>query len=213
MPIKRGPSGKFLSAIEQLRQDAVGGTTAKAVRWYSQKISQLNPSTYRPSRLMEGTPSGLGALQSKFGFLPGDFYLYFYDPKTKDKLPYYDIFPLVMPFDIATNKEGIIDGFVGINFHYLPPMLRMKLFAAVKEHTNNDRFDDKTRVMLTWNTLRHAAAFPGILSCVKRYLFSHIQSSLLKINPFDWKTAIMLPVQQFQKTSTQTVWRHSVERV
>ena len=31
----------------------------------------------------------------------GGFYLYQYDPKWKDKLPWYDIFPLVFPFDYA----------------------------------------------------------------------------------------------------------------
>ena len=42
----------------------------------------------------------------------GRMYFYFYDPKTKDTLPYYDKFPLVIPI------ERYPDGFLGLNLHY-----------------------------------------------------------------------------------------------
>ena len=86
--------------------------------------------------------------------------------------------------------------------------------SFISQHASeiNDKIDDDSRIALTWNTLREAAVFPGIMPCVKRYLFSHVQSTLLKINPQDWRTAIMLPVQQFEKVSSNTVWRHSITR-
>ena len=36
--------------------------------------------------------------------------MFFYDPKLKKKLPYYDTFPLVLPL------ENYSDGFLGLNF-------------------------------------------------------------------------------------------------
>ena len=42
--------------------------------------------------------------------------MFFYDPKYKKTLPYYDTFPLVLPL------ERIPGGFAGINFHYLRPV-------------------------------------------------------------------------------------------
>ena len=43
----------------------------------------------------------------------GRLNMFLYDPKYKDKLPYYDVFPLVLPI------QRYSDGFLGINFHYL----------------------------------------------------------------------------------------------
>ena len=51
----------------------------------------------------------------------GKLNMFFYDPKFKKKLPYYDTFPLVLPL------ETYNDGFLGINMHYLPIPLRVRL--------------------------------------------------------------------------------------
>ena len=47
--------------------------------------------------------------------------MFVYGPKHAKKLPYYDTFPLVLPL------ERYSDGFLGMNFHYLPIPLRMRL--------------------------------------------------------------------------------------
>ena len=44
----------------------------------------------------------------------GKMYLFNYDPKHKDTLPYYDRYPLIFPVNKAPG------GFYGINMHYLP---------------------------------------------------------------------------------------------
>ena len=44
----------------------------------------------------------------------GGMFMYVYDPKHKDKLPYYDVFPLVLPIG------GIPGGFLGINVIQIP---------------------------------------------------------------------------------------------
>ena len=69
------------------------------------------------------TPSS--AINSKIGKKTkvdiGSMYLFRYDAKFKDKLPYFDAFPLCLPFEPTNN------GFWGINLHYLPYLLRVKI--------------------------------------------------------------------------------------
>jgi len=50
-------------------------------------------------------------LQKSRRFLEGRMFTFFYDPKTKDKLPYYDTFPCVMIV------ETYGSGFLGLNVH------------------------------------------------------------------------------------------------
>ena len=54
----------------------------------------------------------------------GQMYSYIYNPKTKDKLPYYDMVPLVIPVSYTNN------GFYGLNFHYLSLQERNKLSSS-----------------------------------------------------------------------------------
>ena len=68
-------------------------------------------------------------------FLEGRMYTFFYDPKTKDKLPYYDRFPLIIMVKPAPG------GFYGINLHYLPMGLRAKFLDALLDNINNERYD------------------------------------------------------------------------
>ena len=91
-------------------------TPEKTVRWYKDAMRRLGLNQVSANTVMR---SDIGELVGKP--LPGDMYLYLYDPKTKDALPYYDTAPLVIPFRSAKG------GFYGMNLHYLPPMMRMQL--------------------------------------------------------------------------------------
>ena len=55
--------------------------------------------------------------QNRPQFLQSHANAYFYDPKTKQQMKYYDRFPLIMCVQMYNNG-------LGLNFHYLPPMLR-----------------------------------------------------------------------------------------
>ena len=63
---------------------------------------------------IEVAPSELFASGKLLGRLSaGRMSMFFYDPKFKNRLPYYDTFPLVLPL------ETMRGGFIGLNFHYL----------------------------------------------------------------------------------------------
>ena len=80
-------------------------------------------------------------------FLMGGLYFFYYNPVTKDDLPYYDKFPLVMPL----KRES--DGFLGLNLHYLPLRYRIMFmrkllpFAIYDENDENDNNDNNDEII------------------------------------------------------------------
>lgn len=136
----------------------------------------------------------------------GRMYIFNYDPKTKDKLPYYDRYPLVFPI------EGYKDGFLGINLHYLPPMLRAKLLDALYDTINNKKFDETTKLRVSYNILNGATKFRYFKPCIKRYLFSHVRSRFKEIESNEWNKAILLPTQRFEKASENKVYQDSIRK-
>ena len=57
----------------------------------------------------------------------GHMYMYEYDAKLKDKLPYFDRFPVVIII------ERYETGFLGINFHYIPPLKKSRSIGCTIE--------------------------------------------------------------------------------
>ena len=147
-------------------------------QWYRNRIKEL------------GTPSQAqlirdGKITGRVNF--GALNMFIYDPKLKNKLPYYDTFPLVLPI------ERYRDGFLGINFHYLPYALRARLLSRLDPNAN---YSALKNVRLVKPTL-------------KRYLNSNVRSRFRKLEEEDFMTAIMLPVQRFKKSSVNKVWSDS----
>ena len=151
-------------------------------QWYRNRIKEL------------GTPSQAqlirdGKITGRVNF--GALNMFIYDPKLKNKLPYYDTFPLVLPI------ERYRDGFLGINFHYLPYALRARLLNRLDPNAN---YSALKNVRLVKPTL-------------KRYLNSNVRSRFRKLEEEDFMTAIMLPVQRFRKSSASKVWSDSRKMV
>lgn len=132
----------------------------------------------------------------------GQLYLFRYNPKYKETLPWYDAAPLVFPFQLKGN------GFFGLNMHYLPPVLRMKLFEALEKKTTGQ--NARKRVELSYQILSGASSLKLFEPTVHRYLFSHLQTPLGRIPTDEWATAIKLPLADFKKRSASTVWRNSI---
>ena len=133
----------------------------------------------------------------------GGMYFFFYDPKTKAKLPYYDRFPLI--FKVGQSRGS----FDGINMHYLPYRLRARLLDALYETSNNKRYDESTRLKLNYNVLKAATKYKEFKPTYKKYLTSNVRSRFIEINASEWDIALFLPVERFEKASKNTVWRDS----
>ena len=133
----------------------------------------------------------------------GSMFMYFYDPKTKDKLPYYDTFPLVIPVEPA---EG---GFRGINLHYLPPILRAKFLDALLDVTNNKTYDQTTKFRLTYDILNGTRKMRYFKPCFKHYLLNHVKSRFAEVPAPEWEIATFLPTAQWKKASSGRVYSDS----
>ncbi len=154
--------------------------TDAARAWLGGKISQLRIPSDRSNVLNDASRI------SPRAFI-GRMYMYRYDPKYKDVLPVYDKFPLVIPMEMYS------DGFLGLNLHYLDPYNRLALLDRLMDFANNDKYNDTTKFNLSYDLLSRSRRYKMIEPCIKRYLLSHIRSSLIYIEPNSWETAIFLP--------------------
>ncbi|MGY8864610.1 MAG: hypothetical protein ACKVJK_03160 [Methylophagaceae bacterium] len=134
---------------------------------------------------------------------PGDMYTFAYNPKHKATLPYYDRFPLIFPI----NK--VKGGFLGINFHYLPPMMRGQLMDALYTVTSNKTFDETTKLQVSYELLQSAARFRFFKPALKMYLNKQMQSKFVYINPTEWDIALFLPLARFEGANKQKVYADS----
>ena len=137
----------------------------------------------------------------------GSMFMYFYDPKHKNKLPFYDRFPLTIPVEPA---EG---GFRGINLHYLPPVLRAKFLDALLEATNNKKYDESTRFKLTYDLLKGTRKMRYFQPCFKHYLLAHVKSRFAEVPAPEWEIASFLPTAQWEKASAGKVYQNSRMKV
>tara|TARA_Y100000114_G_scaffold147081_1_gene158471 strand:+ start:35 stop:595 length:561 start_codon:yes stop_codon:yes gene_type:complete len=163
----------------------------KSTDWYREKIREF------------GTPKALDLIRDgKQATNPffGRLNMFFYDPKLKAKLPYYDRFPLVLPL------EKYNDGFLGVNFHYLPIPLRMRLLDRMVDFSNNTKFDESTRLNVSYNAIKSIRLVKPTL---KRYLAGKVKSRFRRVDADEFTVATLLPVARFSKASATTVYKDS----
>jgi hypothetical protein len=179
---------------QQLAKEGIKPRTDAARAWLRQEVANLNPSRSAMMRDRE-------KLRNKT--MIGRMYFYFYDPKHKDTLPYYDRFPLVLPV------ERYPDGFLGLNLHYIHPKQRIILLDKLSDFATNSKYDETTRLRLTYATLASATKAFEATPCIKRYLFNHVESRFLEITADKWDIAALLPFEYFVGASKSKVFRDS----
>jgi hypothetical protein len=133
----------------------------------------------------------------------GDMMMYFYDPKHKATLPYYDRFPLTIMVEPA---EG---GFYGLNLHYLSPTVRARFLDELMK-LGPKNMNDTTRLQrMRYKTLKGVTKYKEFKPCFKHYLMSHVESRIVRVPMTEWQIAIFLPTEQFKNVKAQSVWRYS----
>ena len=187
----------FLDTLKQSIKTAGAGAKARAAGdWFKEKVRQASAS----AQMRAVTPNQLLRRQEEGSATLGKMLFYKYDPKFAKKLPYWDMYPLVFPFEKAKG------GFYGLNLHYIPPRERAVLMDELKRYTTNKKYDETTRLKLTYDILK---GFGRAVPCVKRYLGSNVRSNTVRINADEWEIAIFLPVERFQKEKARVVWNDS----
>jgi hypothetical protein len=182
---------------ESLEKEGLEPRTRVARQWLRVKAQNLRVSR---TNLMRDR------LRLKDKSIIGRMYFYFYDPKLKDTLPYYDRFPLVIPIKRQP------DGFIGLNLHYISPKQRIIFLDKLSTILNNHEYDETTRFRISYNFLKASTKMFEAKPCIKKYLFKHIESRFLEITADEWDIAALLPVEFFQKEKKNKVWMESQEQ-
>ena len=169
--------------------------TKESREWFRKKASTLKVNR---RELMKEEPLKTSADRG----VVGSMQMFFYDPKTKETLPYYDTFPLVV---VVGPAEG---GFYGLNLHYLPPLLRAKMLDALMEVSSSKKSDD-AKFVITYKRLKSIAKMRYYQPCFKHYLNKHVKSKFAEVPAPEWEIATFLPTAQFQKASKQKVYGDS----
>ena len=175
--------------------------SGEAIKWFKNIVKQTQRATF-PAATGRKELTGERSTGVRGNPLIGRMYLFQYQAKWDEKLPYWDMWPLIFPFDYAKN------GFYGINLHYLAPNARVNLMLRLIEaQGKSGNMTDYYQLKLNYNIITN---YPPAKPCIKRYLFSHVQGKgLYGIKGEDWSYAAALPLQKFRGASSDTVWKQS----
>ena len=187
----------LLDKLKTAIKTSTAGAKARAAGdWFREKAKQASAS----AKMKAVPPNQLLKRQPDDNIMLGKMFFYKYDPKWAKKLRYWDMYPLVFPFEKAPG------GFYGLNLHYIPPQHRAALMDSLNKFASNNKYDKTTKLNLSYSLLKkYGKAIP----CVKRYLGNHVVSPTVRIDADEWEIAIFLPVERFQKESARTVWKDS----
>jgi hypothetical protein len=184
----------------QLRKKSIDPTTAFGQSWLLQKMDQLIPTAHDRMEILKDRE------RQKSQSVLGRLYFFAYDAKTKEKLKYWDKFPLVIPI------EEYHDGFLGLNLHYIPPKHRLVFMRQLMMFAAGSRQDERMRLQLSYPILKALAGVHFGTPCIKRYLSGYVKSRFIEIPSIEWEVAAALPYATWTSktgTSEAQIWRDS----
>ena len=196
--------GKILTAA--LKSDTFAKSRTVANHWFMRKSAKYRGSKKDITTLPHGESQ-----KTIRGEMLGNLYFFGYNPINKESLKYWDAFPLVLPIELTTN------GILGINFHYLPFKHRAILLDNLMELERTSALTERAGVLekrkITYEHLSAYSKYKYFKPALKHYYYSHITSRMIELNKAEWKIALFLPVDDFQKENTKTVWDDTIKQV
>lgn len=185
--------------LKGVRAGQLPARTKSSKEWFRNKAQELSHITAR--RILREEEKDRFTVNPELG----TFYLYVYDAKHKATLPYWDSYPVCLPI------EYYKDGWLGLNFHYLPLPLRAKLMDALYRTAKHpgEKWDTSTFLNVNYPDLRGLSRVPYFKPTIKRYLANHVKSRLMRIYPTEWDIALFLPLAHWNNATQEEVWQAS----
>lgn len=209
-PVKQRPVGnntgteldvlkKLEAAFYRNNPEEVRRNTAASMDWFRK---------YIPRAMNKVKTSQLFRDQSTFktSVVPGNMYFFEYDAKTKDTLPVWDRYPLIFPWRTWESSEGHTL-FIGINLHYLPPVMRYQAMKALLTLRADKRYNERVKLNISWETLKAMSQHKMFEHSVKQYRLDHVRSRFVKIPAQSWEMVAFLPLARWQKGTKETAWK------
>lgn len=181
---------------KSLKTTNVDRQSKTSINWYKQQLKNV-----KGGKQLQDKKIASPTRSNQKPFIGGMFQ-FVYDAKTKEKLPFWDAFPLVIIVNVYD------DGVLGLNLHYLPPQMRAKILDILMTYEKTIKTGSngiRTYMQLSYNMLSRLPE--DIQFCLKKYLYTHIQSKVIRIESEYWDKVAFLPTQRFQKATAQTVWK------
>tara|TARA_B100000929_G_scaffold290599_1_gene284888 strand:+ start:45675 stop:46301 length:627 start_codon:yes stop_codon:yes gene_type:complete len=194
---------KILKNIEKAfyrnNESAKKRNTQKSLKWFSKYV----PRSYNKARTAQMfRDRDLFSKRIKVG----QMHFFQYDAKHKDKLPVWDMYPLVFFFDSYRAKDGA-EILLGINLHYLKPSLRFEAMRTLLKYRNEKRYRPSTRLKISWQVLKSLGNSKLFEHSIKAYRMDHVRSQFVQVPPRSWELVIFLPLARWQKGSKSTAWK------
>jgi hypothetical protein len=191
-----------LELIDQIRSDKKYNPHNSYV-WFQSKVRELFGGGHISQIKM------LSANQDQLTtqLLPGKMYAFLYDPKLKNELPYFDKFPLIIPW----RKDA--RHFWGINFHYLPYQYRLTLLNKLMQFAQHNKKGEVAMLKFSWNLISSVSKFREAQPAIKCYLHGHVKTRFIQIPPEDWAIATMMPMANFAGDKETNVWKLSKQKM
>ncbi|AGN30381.1 DNA end protector protein [Vibrio phage nt-1] len=160
----------FKAQTHELGRQPIAKNQRKSFAWFKKKVHD--------------------AIRSRKVQVPykGNMYVFAYDAKTKDKLPYWDKFPCIL---CLGQQKGYM---LGLNLHYIPPKEREKFLTTLLRYANTKTVSNSTRLVIDWGRVKNIKFSKHM---VKLYIMKRIKGSLEEVKPHDWYNVIHMPLQQF----------------
>ena len=80
---------------------------------------------------------------------------------------------------------------------------------ALYSITSDKRYDENTKLRLSYSILKNANKYRYFKPCFKHYLSSQVNSKFIEIQSVEWDIALFLPTERFEKASKSRVFADS----
>ena len=195
----------FKASQEQAIAAGIVPHTDESSKWFREKVSNIRKPDQ--DKLIRESDNKHEALPKRPKDILGHLWTYKYEPKAAKTLKYYDKYPLSMIVKVEAKS------FDALNFHYLPTNLRFVLFKALTEYKIDATSSESSRIRITYDILKMTRRLQAFRPCYKKYLYTHVESKYVKIDPDEWDLALALPTYKFVNGKKEEVWTDSRRQI
>ena len=184
---------------------------ARSNKWFMRRVSK-DVKLSRDKAFQQFKSDFRKRTHSDKGLI-GRLFAFHYDARHKDTLPVWDSFPLVFFFgtfvgDGVYGENGVLY-LQGLNMHYMPHNLRLKLFTTLIKYNNDTALREKSKLKISWDVIKAFSQSDLAKHSVKMYRADHLKSQLIEVNARYWEIVLFMNLQKWEKGSNSLAWKGS----
>jgi hypothetical protein len=192
----------FTEYRDELEEGTITPRSKASREWFLGKLKSIGDGSVDRNAMLKSE-----SLSPASKTIAGKMYMFWYLPKHRETLPYFDKFPLVLPLEITGQT------LTALNLHYLPIDLRQSLFYSLLNRVNNNKYDESTVMQVTYETLKGSRAMKAHRPCIKKYLAGRIMGNIVNVPAQEWEIAVHLPTALWRKQNENYVHNRSREQI